>query len=328
MNYKKISAVLAVSIGLLAGSLTTQADTSGQTQHPIVLVHGHSGFDSVLADYFYGVKSALSGVGATPYTPQVPGWESNEERGEVLLAYVEDLVATTGASKVNLVGHSQGGTTSRYVAAVRPDLVASVTSIATPHFGSPVADVIKDSPLEGVALTLGNAIGTFMAVISGDRSQSVNAMGSLESINTQGAADFNALYPQAVRDSSCRSVPSTNVGSWWWPRYVKDYSVNDGDHVVNGVSYYSWTGTYSAIWDSNVLDPADAFLGITSLMHSEENDGLVARCSTHMGKVIRDDYTQNHADEINGMFGLLGLWTTSPVPLYVEHARRLKNAGL
>jgi len=329
MKIKKAVSCLATSLVFSGVALTAQADTSGQTQNPIVLVHGLSGFDSILADYFYGVKGALANVGANDvYTPQVSGYESNEERGEQLLAYVEDLVATTGATKVNFIGHSQGGSTARYVASVRPDLVASVTSVGTPHFGSATGDLLKDSPLEGTAIAIGNAVGTLLAALSGDPSQQVNAMGSMESLNTEGALAFNADHPQGLRQGSCRSTPSYNAGSWWWPNWVKDYSVNDGPHQVNGVRYYSWGGTYNPFIDYNVLDVADPFLAITSIPHSEANDGLVSRCSTHMGKVIRDDYTLNHADEINGLFGLRGLFTSSPVPIYVQHARRLKNAGL
>lgn len=328
---KRIPALLFGFVLSFVFSTTTlhAADTSGRTQHPIVLVHGLSGFDSILADYFYGVKSALRDVGATSvYTPQVTAFASNEARGEQLLAYVENLLAITGAQKVNLVGHSQGGATARYVASVRPDLVASVTSVGSPHFGSPVADLLKDSPLEGTALAIGNAVGVFLAVLSGDSSQQQNAMGALESLNTQGAIAFNNRFPQGLRQGACKKTPTYNAGSWWWPNYVKDYSVNDGAHQVNGVRYYSWSGTYTPAFDSNVLDPSDALLGLTWLVIGEANDGLVGRCSSHMGQVIRDDYTLNHTDEVNGMFGLRGLWSTNPVQLYVSHARRLKSAGL
>ena len=41
-----------------------------------------------------------------------------------------DGLAATGAAKVNLIGHSHGGPTARYVASVRPDLVGSVSSVA------------------------------------------------------------------------------------------------------------------------------------------------------------------------------------------------------
>lgn len=328
MTLKSLSKILALSLCALMASFTSHADTSGKTQYPIVLVHGHAGFDRILADYFYGVKHALRGVGATAYTPQVPGWNSDEVRGEILLAYIEELLATTGANKVNLIGHSQGGSTSRYVAAVRPDLIASITTIATPHYGSPVADLVNDTPLEGLAVTLGNAIARFEAILAGEPDQAVDTMATIRALNTQDALHFNAQYPQGVRSSPCKTVPRKNIGKWWWPKYVKDYSVNDGARSSNGIRYYSWSANYNPVFNSNVLDPADAVLAITSVFAGADNDGLVPRCSTHFGQVIRDDYVGNHADEINGMFGLRGLWTTSPVPLYVEHARRLKKAGL
>ena len=97
---------------------------------------------------------------------------------------------------------------------------------------------------------------------------------------------------------------------------------------MNGVRYYSWSGIYQPLWDSNVLDLADGLLSITWWMSSEDNDGVVGRCSTHLGKVIRDDYTLNHTDQINGMFGLRGLWSSDPVQVYVDHARRLKKRGM
>ncbi|WP_306462787.1 esterase/lipase family protein, partial [Klebsiella pneumoniae] len=56
---------------------------------------------------------------------------------------MESLLAVTGAKKVNLIGHSHGGPTIRYVASVRPDLVASVTSIGGVHKGSAVADLVR-----------------------------------------------------------------------------------------------------------------------------------------------------------------------------------------
>jgi len=330
---KKLAASVAIASTAMGASVTTtsvMADTSGAVQNPIVLVHGLSGFDSILGDYFYGVRGALNGVGASQvYTPQISGWESDEFRGEELLTYVQEVLAQTGASKVNLIGHSQGGTTSRYVASVRPDLVASVTSVGSPHFGSNVGDIVHDSPLEGPAEAIGNAIGTMIAFVSGDPSQEANAMAVIDGLNTEGALAYNVQHPQGVRTGSCQSTPSYNAGPWWWPNWVKDYSVNDGAHQVNGVRYYSWSGTYNSIFDSNVLDPMDGVLAITNFMHDgAENDGLVERCSSHMGDVIRDDYTLNHGDEINGFFGLQGLWNSAPLPIYTSQARRLKNAGL
>jgi triacylglycerol lipase len=47
-------------------------------------------------------------------------------RGEQVIAELETLKALYGYRKFNLIGHSHGGPTARYVASVRPDLVASM----------------------------------------------------------------------------------------------------------------------------------------------------------------------------------------------------------
>jgi hypothetical protein len=72
-------------------------------------------------DYFYGIPDALrQGDGAKVFVAQVSAANSTEVRGEQLLAQVKTILAVTGASKVNLVGHSHGGPTTRYVAGVAP----------------------------------------------------------------------------------------------------------------------------------------------------------------------------------------------------------------
>ena len=59
----------------------------------------------------------------------------------------------------------------------------------------------------------------------------------------------------------------------------------------------------------------------------QPNDGLVGQCSSKLGDVIRDDYFQNHLDEINQVAGLVGIGQDVP-ELYRQQANRLKNAGL
>jgi len=272
------------------------------TQYPIVLVHGMFGFDSIIGvDYWYGVAEDLRKNGADVYTSQVPALESTIARGEVLLSQVESIAAVHG--KVNLVGQSHGGPTARYVARVRPDLVASVTSVGSPHKGSAVADVIIGSPASGLANTLGNALGGLIDLISGG-GYDQNMAASLQSLTTQGSAEFNSFAPAGLPTSAC----------------------GEGAHSANGVRFYSWGGTGVL---TNLLDPSDALLGVTSLaMGSSQHDGLVERCSNHFGKVIRDNYFMNHLDEVNQALGLHSLFETDPKAVFKQHANRLKNAGL
>ncbi|HAZ88712.1 MAG TPA: lipase, partial [Marinobacter adhaerens] len=92
------------------------------------------------------------------------------------------------------------------------------------------------------------------------------------------------------------------------------------------VRFYSWGGTGVL---TNVLDPSDALLGTTSLAFGfSQNDGLVGRCSSRFGKVIRDNYFMNHLDEVNQALGLHSLFETDPKAVFKQHANRLRNAGL
>jgi triacylglycerol lipase len=126
------------------------ADTYAATRYPIVLVHGLTGTDKYanLLDYWYGISSDLKSHGANVFVANLSGFQSDlgpNGRGEQLLTFVRQVLAATGAQKVNLIGHSQGGLTSRYVAAVEPELVASVTTIGTPHRGSEFADFVAQA---------------------------------------------------------------------------------------------------------------------------------------------------------------------------------------
>ena len=309
---------LSVACGLIAAlGVSTQAQafwfSSSQytkTKYPIVLAHGMLGFDSLLGiDYWYGIPAALRKDGATVYTTEVSQLDTSEARGEQLLEQVEDIVAISGKQKVNLVGHSHGGPTARYVASVRPDLVASVTSVGAPHKGSATADFLREIPEgsagEAVVAGLVNALGAFINLVSGSSSMTPqNALGSLESLNSTGAAAFNTRFPEGIPTSAC----------------------GEGAYKVNGVRYYSWGGTSPL---TNPLDVSDLITGAGSLtFNGQPNDGLVGRCSSHMGMVIRDNYRMNHLDEVNQFLGLTSLFETDPVTVYRQQANRLKNAGL
>ncbi|MEE3170126.1 MAG: triacylglycerol lipase [Pseudomonadota bacterium] len=272
------------------------------TRYPIVLVHGMFGFDSIAGvDYWYGIASDLRKYGADVYTTQVPALDSTIARGEALLPQIQAIAAVQG--KVTLIGHSHGGPTARYISRVRPDLVASVTSVGSPHKGSPVADLIYGSPAESLAASLGDALGGLIDLLSGG-GYDQDLRSSLYSLTSEGSAEFNRFAPAGVPQTAC----------------------GEGAYAANGVRFYSWGGTGVL---TNVLDPSDALLGTTSLAFGfSQNDGLVGRCSNHFGDVIRDNYFMNHLDEVNQALGLHSLFETDPKAVFKQHANRLRNAGL
>ena len=113
--------------------------------YPFVLAHGFMGFQMFAGldfeTYFYDVKANLAAQGEVVDTPEVDPFNSSDVRGAELLTHVEQFLAETGAAKVNIIGHSQGGLDARVVANLRPDLVASVVTISTPHHGTPIGDI-------------------------------------------------------------------------------------------------------------------------------------------------------------------------------------------
>lgn len=295
--------------GAMANDGVVHASGYTETQYPIVLAHGMSGFDSLfgVVDYWPGIVTALESGGAEVFVTEVSQFNQTQLRGEQLLAQVEEIVAITGEAKVHIIGHSHGGLDARYVAAMRPDLVASVTTVGTPHHGAELADFVRDVVEEGslgesVLAGVAGGLGTLLALLSGT-SNPQDPVAALESLTSDGADAFNAAYPQGLPAQAC----------------------GEGPEQVGGVRYFSWSGTRSL---TNVLDVSDPLMGLTSLVYGEDNDGLVGRCSSHLGTVIRDDYQQNHLDEVNLLFGLVHWWSVDPKTLYRQHANRLKNLGL
>lgn len=298
--WKCLSVVL---IAVLAVPAPTWAAGYTQTKYPIVLVHGLFGFDRIgPVEYFYKIPSALRSGGAQVFTTSVSAANSTEVRGEQLLAQVKQIIAATGAGKVNLIGHSHGGPTSRYVASVRPDLVASVSSVAGVNKGSKVADIALGL-VPGVTSTLANAVSSMITFLSGGSGLPQNGRAALQSLTTAGTAAFNARHPQGLPTTSC----------------------GEGAPVVNGVHYFSWSG--GKTW-TNAFDALDPIFFLTGAAFGEKNDGLVASCRSHLGRTIRDDYGMNHADEVNQLIGIVNLFETSPVTVFRQQANRLQGLGL
>ncbi|AXI03939.1 lipase family alpha/beta hydrolase [Aquirhabdus parva] len=302
---------LCSTAGCRTGGSQTVTSTYAQTKYPIVFANGMGGFSSIagIYNYWYGIPENLTANGASVFVSQEASFNSSEVRGEQLLNQVQQILAITGAAKVNLIGHSHGGPSVRYVAGLLPTKVASVTAVAGVTFGSPVADTVQSlvnspvGPILAPVISAGvNAFFTIVGVSSGQY-YSQDSLAGLSSLTSKGSAAFNAKFPQGVPTNQC----------------------DQGAAVANGIRYYSWGGT--AVW-TNVLNPADYLVGATSLLIPGASDGLVPRCSSHLGQVIRDDYYQNHFDEVNQVAGLISPFTTSPVTLFRLQANRLKTAGL
>lgn len=307
---------LSTTMSAQAGFFSSLFDRNeAKTQHPIVLIPGIFAFDTIAGvDYWYRIPAALESEGATVFVPKINAFDSSAMRGERLIEQLEEVRAASNGSitKFNLIGHSQGGVTSRYVMNVRPDLVASVSTAHSPHRGSPLADVVTgvapEGTLQGVAFeTFSNAVGDLVNLLSDNHHDTADVYAMLGEFNKDGAASFNQQFPAGIPGDACGQGPS---------------EVTIGGHPIK---LYSWSGTSTI---TTGIDLSDALFTITSLAFDEDNDGVTGRCSSHFGKVLKDNYNMNHIDVNNQVLGLVSLFETSPESLFRNHANRLKRAGL
>ena len=286
------------------------------TQFPILLVHGLFGFDRIGGfELFHGIKQALRLAGARVFIPYLSATHSNEARGEQLLAQMDRILDSTGAAKVNLIGHSQGALAARYAAAQAPARVASVTSVSGPNHGSELADFLLKALTPGrlpghVASKIATLFADFISLLNGQAQLPPAAIAALAALTTEGVGAFNDKYPQGL------------------PRNWGEH----GSDKVNGVRYYSWSGTLPDAPKERLdaTNPSHAFCRAFSeyfITEAGQNDGMVGRFSSHLGKVIRSDYPMDHMDTLRPGAGKVRK-DIDPTELYLRHAERLRKVGL
>lgn len=125
----------------------------------IILTHGLLGFDTLpvlQVDYFNGIKEHLeSRFQARVLVTQVHPVGGIDVRGDELKRQILEALGQPDAQpvldpdkKVHIIAHSMGGLDGRYLLSpANPgniaDRVCSLTTIGTPHQGSPLADLCE-----------------------------------------------------------------------------------------------------------------------------------------------------------------------------------------
>lgn len=147
------------------------------TKFPIILCHGLLGFSTfnlpngIQISYFNGVKEALQAQGARVVARSVPPIASIELRANALYKSLKSPRSEGGT--VNLIAHSMGGLDARYMISklLKPGefKVASLTTLSTPHRGTPIADLFKH-----ITRLLPPSYGAFSQLTTGYMKNSFN----------------------------------------------------------------------------------------------------------------------------------------------------------
>ncbi|HNX63899.1 MAG TPA: triacylglycerol lipase [Oscillospiraceae bacterium] len=125
----------------------TQIDC--KTKYPMVFIHGTGFRDRKWLNYWGRIPKTLAQNGCEIYYGNQDSWATVENNALALKERIQEILAETGAEKVNIVAHSKGGMEARYIISSldMSDYIASLTTISTPHHGSKTMDSVCRLPV-------------------------------------------------------------------------------------------------------------------------------------------------------------------------------------
>ncbi len=128
------------------------------TKYPIILVHGILLKDKKYFKAFGKIEKVLKDAGYHVYTSQTDGFGSIETNAEQLKKQIIEILKKEKTNKINIIAHSKGGLDSKYMLENLDmiDYVSSLTTLATPHKGSPIASMLLKLPKFIIRITAWN----------------------------------------------------------------------------------------------------------------------------------------------------------------------------
>lgn len=308
---KKATTKALVLSGLLFGGCVAQAETANATKYPVIYAHGLLGFDSLVGFSYFGndlgvfvgdscqffelngCNGWIKGSQKT-FQAQVTPLQDSEVRGQQLYEQTRNLMATTGAAKVNYIGHSQGSLDMRKAAHMLKSAnggvrkVGAMVSISGPHRGSPHAKSALDRNAR-------DSNGVFCKSSGNPALACANVLNKL----------IESTYNLATT-----SKFSNNDAVWSLAQFVyEDYDPNDGR--VTGAKAFNikYPGTGVSGYNASIVTAQESGVSfILSALHlitgqtnidgdgngnayDNDDDGLVGIGSQQFG--VRLQYTPN-----------------------------------
>ncbi len=162
------------------------------TRYPFVLAHGILASDKLLS--MHRMAKALRADGHEVFLSEVSAVGGVSLRAEQLGEQVNRILTQTHSDRVNVIGHSMGGLDARYLVSSLKfaPKVASVTTLSTPHRGSPVADELYAKLSEGAHAGAVKLVELFALLINqATVLYESDLLDGLWDLTTDHAAQFN-----------------------------------------------------------------------------------------------------------------------------------------
>ncbi|KAL0581950.1 lipase 2 [Marasmius crinis-equi] len=228
--------------------------------NPIVLCHGLFGFDTLfnIVDYWNDIPDALRAAGCEVLTPRVPATSSVETRANLLARQISEQYRVA----------AMGGLDCRYLTTHLLDGagfdVLSVTTLATPHWGSPVADFLAATHVAETPVV--RALINMVPAGDGDGQAFV-------SLSTSKAREFNTKTTDrpGVRYFSygCSFVPGPLELLAWGPTHAHVSLVdgeNDGVVSLKSSQWGEYLGTIQGVNHTELIGHKFTHLRPTDLL--------------------------------------------------------------
>ncbi|MFP4476721.1 MAG: lipase family alpha/beta hydrolase [Desulfatibacillaceae bacterium] len=282
MKAARITTIVTMAITLLI-ALTGAAVAGGgsppcETKYPVVMAHGMGASASILGivDYWWGIPEALEDEGADVYVTSVNGMDSTVNKARHFKEQLLQILAVSGAAKANIIGHSHGTIYSRYAISNLgvAGKVASHTSIAGPHRGSSVADVIMYGLPGWMQGIVGDSLDFIYGFVFGDTSPDTISNGwdlvtdYMKDTFNPNTPNMPGIYYQSWAGKI--KTMAIDARNWYfvatWPILLHYEGANDGLVSVNSAKWGNFRGTEDASWYSagcDHLNIVDQLVGFT-----------------------------------------------------------------
>ena len=261
-----------------------------QVKHPILFCHGFGALASILKPSLLHDPCMLARKhGIVAFAPNVVPYARIETRAESWLKIIDTLTSQYGYEKFNIVAHSMGGLDVRYALSNLglSDRVASLTTVATPHHGTYLAELILKTP-EPIKEKLSELFDWFGNQVYPDGGS--DARGSAEQLTRS--------YMEEVFNPSNPNAPGVAY-------YSYACAVGKGtDHPLNPIYLFQNTQIYDEEGLNDTFVSVESakwgdYLGIGYISHIEQINVQVPRSRSKLYRefwlgLLRQLGTQNH----------------------------------
>ncbi len=208
-SYKMLVNGTNATVCSLARNFLSIINQPANECEPIILMHGFAGFreikifDHVLFEYFNGVVQLLTQMGYRAYAPQVVPFGTPQSRAARWMHHIEEIRQHTGADKVHLIAHSQGGLDARVLiaptgpaqdtplgplAGLGYEHVNALITIGAPHLGCALVDQMNGDKEEKKIIKAISEIASLIAMMFDGKPQ--DAMTAIESIGRKYMLEY------------------------------------------------------------------------------------------------------------------------------------------